>query len=419
MQVKTFEAQDMTQALALIKEEFGPEAVILSSRTLDNQDGGHAVSKAPRVEVTAAMDYHEVAEADSPQRAIANANSLRPHSFHFGNANTYARKTNSPVTTTSGAQLHRNGSSASYCGFQEYPDLLVDFHRHMLTQAVDKEIALELITRLHSEQPPHHLSEPRGLKRCLVRHLRDTGLTAKVLKVQEGKQSIVALIGPTGVGKTTTIAKLAAAAHARKQRNSVGLITLDNHRIAAAEQLKIYGNIMGLPVQSVSTARDLRKAVRAFRDKHLIFVDTAGLIKANKDQLKDLGRLFARLHSPEIHLLLSASTKEAVLMETVQMAEAIPFARLLFTKLDETSTHGSIFNLVYRTRIPISYFTNGQDIPEGIETATLGKLIDLIMIPKETGKGVRSILPRILKRRKSQPDLGISELPEYCRAAKH
>ncbi|MDY6986664.1 MAG: flagellar biosynthesis protein FlhF [Thermodesulfobacteriota bacterium] len=419
MQVKIFEAQDMRQALTLIKEEFGPEAVILSSRTLDRQDGSRGVSRAPRVEVTAAMDYHPVAGHDSPQAPFANAHSQRPHSFHLGSANTYASNTHSPVTTPPGAQLHRYGSSAPHRGFQEYPDLLLDFHRHMLTQGVDKEIGLELITSVHSAQPSHRLSEPHVLKQCLVRHLRDKGLKAKVLKLQEGKQTIVPLIGPTGVGKTTTIAKLAAAAHARKQRNSVGLITLDNHRIAAAEQLKIYGNIMGLPVQSLSTVSDLRKAVRIFRDKHLVFVDTAGITKANQDHLKDLGRLFARLHSPQIHLLLSASTKEAALMETVQMAEAIPFARLLFTKLDETSTHGSIFNLVYRTKIPISYFTNGQDIPEGIETATLGKLIHLIMKPQQTGKGVRSIVPRILRGRKGRLDLGSSDPPKYYQAAKH
>ncbi|MDY6949932.1 MAG: flagellar biosynthesis protein FlhF [Thermodesulfobacteriota bacterium] len=411
MQVKIFEAQDMGQALTLIKEEFGPEAVILSSRTLDRQDPGQGTKKAPKVEVTAAIDYYPVGA--SPRRGAAHANGRHRHSPYLGSPKTYTRKTPAPAAPTAYGQVTGNGPSGPSHGAQEYPDLLLRFHRHMLSQGVEGQIALELITSLRSMQRLHDLSEPLDLKRCLVSHLRTVGLTAKVLKVQEGRQNIVALIGPTGVGKTTTVAKLAAAAHARKQPTRVGLITLDNHRIAAAEQLKIYGNIMGLPVQAVSTSRDLRKAVRAFRDKHLIFVDTAGLTKANQDHLTDLGRLFSRLHSPEIHLLLSASTNETVLMDTVEMAHAIPFKRLLFTKLDETSRHGSLFNVVYRTKIPLSYFTNGQDIPEGIKTATLGKLIDLIMIGEEKGRSVRSIVPRILRRRSTGPDLAVTDV-RHC-----
>ena len=419
MQIKIFEAENMGQALKLIKDEFGPEAVILSSKTLNRRDARHGLPKPPRVAVTAAMDYRTAAQSDSHQKAATNLHSFGPDPDYSRNSNTCERKTDSSAGRNPFAELYRNSSSVPCGRHHEYPDALLAFHRHMLTQGVNQEIALELITSLRSAEPAHRLSERCALKRCLVRHLRDMGLTARVLKVQESKQSIVAFVGTTGVGKTTTIAKLAAAAHARKHRNSVGLITLDNHRIAAVEQLRIYGNIMGVPVQYLSKPRDIRQAVRAFRHKDLIFVDTAGLTRTNRDHLKDLGRVFARLHSPEIHLLLSASTKEAVLMETVQMAESIPFGRLLFTKLDETSTHGSLFNLVYRTKTPISYFTNGQDIPEGIQAASLGKLIDLIMTPEKTDNGVPSIVPRILGRRKSRSDLGISHGQECYRAARH
>jgi len=417
MQIKVFEAQDMRQAMTRIKQEFGPEAVILSSRTLHREDANP--SKRPRVEVTAAMDYHIPPRYDTFQTGSTDAHSFRRQTFHLGHSNTCESKMFSSVRSSFSAQSHRNDSSLPYEERQQYPDVLVDLHRQILTQGVSEDIALELIATLRAAQPQHRLSEPRSLKRCLIRHLRHMGLKANILKLEDGKQSIVVFIGPTGVGKTTTIAKLAAAAHARKLRNSVGLITLDNHRIAAAEQLKIYGNIMGLPVQCASSTKDLRRAVKAFGDKHLILVDTAGLTMTNKDDLKDTGRVFARLRSAEIQLLLSATTKQAALMETVQIAEAIPLGRLLFTKLDQTSTHGSIFNVVYRTKIPISYFTNGQDIPEGIETATLGKLIDLIMTSKETDQGVWSVVPRILRRTKSRPDLGISHEQKYCRAAEH
>ena len=200
----------------------------------------------------------------------------------------------------------------------------------------------------------------------LIRKPRD-------IEFKKGKSRVVALIGPTGVGKTTTIAKLAAR-FSLIEKKKIGLITLDTYRIAAVEQLKIYADIMGLPLQVVYKPGDLKAAVERFSNRDLVFIDTAGRSPRNDEQMAELVALFQEAEPDEVILVLSATTKSEDLLDTFKRFNIIKIDKIIFTKLDETNCYGSILNTIHRTKKRVSYVTNGQNVPTTLNCLTISSL---------------------------------------------
>jgi flagellar biosynthesis protein FlhF len=178
----------------------------------------------------------------------------------------------------------------------------------------------------------------------------------------------IALIGPTGVGKTTTIAKLAANFRLNGHYD-IGLITIDTYRVAAVEQLKTYGDIIGIPVEIVTTPTALRDAIHGFRDKEIILIDTAGRSPSNRMHLNELKGFLDQASKPEVHLVLSATTNRANLKRIYESFLPVGIDRLIVTKLDEACSFGGIFSLLHQWGKPLSYFTTGQSVPDDIRTA--------------------------------------------------
>ncbi|NLY88904.1 MAG: flagellar biosynthesis protein FlhF [Firmicutes bacterium] len=183
------------------------------------------------------------------------------------------------------------------------------------------------------------------------------------------RPTVVALVGPTGVGKTTTIAKLAAN-FALFEGKSVGLVTIDTYRIAAVEQLKTYAEILNLPLRVVFTPGEFKRALLELSDKDLILVDTAGRSQRNRRQIRELSQFFngRRLH--ETHLVLSTNTKLEDMLEAAEAFREVSFNRLIFSKLDETSNIENMLTFLERVQVPLSYLTTGQNVPEDIEVAS-------------------------------------------------
>lgn len=198
------------------------------------------------------------------------------------------------------------------------------------------------------------------------------------LRLKKNSPRIIALVGPTGVGKTTTTAKLAAM-HALNRGNKVALITMDIFRVGAVEQLKTYSRIMGIPLEVASTPAELEKAVKKHSACDLIFIDTAGRSHKDKEKLDEMKSFFENKITVEVYLCLSATTKDRELEEILQRFSIFPISKVVFTKIDESESLGNMVNLLMKDNLSIAYFTTGQRVPEDIEIATPAKLADMIL----------------------------------------
>jgi len=198
------------------------------------------------------------------------------------------------------------------------------------------------------------------------------------LKLKKGQPLVVAFVGPTGSGKTTTLAKLAAHCCLSKSKK-ISIITADTYRIAAIEQIRTFAEIVKVGLQVVFSPDEVGAALAECEGSDVIFVDTAGRSQRNKEHMEELRVLLETLRPDETHLVLSATTKDSALSEMVRNYSSIRANRLLFTKLDETAKLGNIFNAVSEAGIPVSYFTTGQSVPDDIELAQAGKFVKRLM----------------------------------------
>jgi flagellar biosynthesis protein FlhF len=188
----------------------------------------------------------------------------------------------------------------------------------------------------------------------------------------------VALVGPTGVGKTTTIAKLAANYRLREKQR-VGLITVDTYRIAAVEQLRTYADIIDLPMEIVSTPREMHQAVARMADLDLILMDTAGRSPRDEVKIQELKSLLGEAAPDEVHLVLSSVASAASLVKTAEQFAAVGTTSLVLTKLDEAASLGNLLTLVRGSGLPLSYLTHGQNVPDDIAAADSRKLARAIL----------------------------------------
>ena len=203
----------------------------------------------------------------------------------------------------------------------------------------------------------------------------------KTIELTGKKPNVVFFIGPTGVGKTTTIAKIASKYKVEYNRK-VAFITADTYRIAATEQLRVYANILDAPMSIVYSVDEINEAIEKYADYDLIFVDTAGFSHKNEQQRNDTKRLLGNVneaYSKEVYLVLSATTKYNDLLDIVDIYKEISAFKLIFTKLDETSSYGNMLNIKLYADADLSYVTNGQNVPDDIEVFDTQKIVKQLL----------------------------------------
>ncbi len=250
----------------------------------------------------------------------------------------------------------------------DLPEELFQLFTELLDSDLSEELARELVERVRTETKGSPVNDLLMVKARLARMIEAEVSVSGPIAVTPGHCRLVALVGPTGVGKTTTIAKLAAN-YRLKEKRRVGLITVDTYRIAAVEQLRTYADIIDLPMQVVSTPREMREAVGRMENLDIILLDTAGRSPKDEVRIQELRAFLTEADADEIHLVLSSVASSRVLEQAAERFAAVGTTSLILTKLDESTGLGNILPLVRTSRFPLSYLTNGQNVPDDIEVA--------------------------------------------------
>lgn len=403
MVIRKYIAMTEEEATRLAEEELGKDVVIMNVKK-NTPRGLTKFFRKPSVEITAAVD--EIQGEEQPesfpdfsrlQEAIQETNAVLEAEAR---KEEQAKKEAAPEKEPSGSNILADDTSstakeeASKRDIEERLSNLQDLlEKQMLAdkkekdekdekentnlvyfdlirkKLIDNEVEETYVNQI-IEDISESLSKNANLDSILAGVYQKIVLKIgqpRLIDVKSKRTKYIFFIGPTGVGKTTTIAKIASTLKLTR-KTKVALITSDTYRIAAVEQLKTYANILGIPLQVVYSAEDMEQAVEELRDFDLVFIDTAGRSHNNKEQREDIQSLIETVpeENREVFLVLSATTKYKDLVKISLTYAEITKYNLIFTKLDETDTIGNVFNIHMLTGAPLSYTTWGQNVPDDI-----------------------------------------------------
>jgi flagellar biosynthesis protein FlhF len=260
----------------------------------------------------------------------------------------------------------------------DLPEALFHVFTDMIEAEVDETVARQWIDRIRQSRDCHELTDPLLVKARVAQLLEDEIRVDGPIVTDADKCRVVALVGPTGVGKTTTIAKLAANYRLREKLR-VGLITVDTYRVAAVEQLRTYADIIDLPMEVVATPREMREAVARMSHLDLVLMDTAGRSPRDEIKIQELKSMLGEAEPDDVHLVLSSTAGAKSLVGTTERFAEVGTTAILLTKLDEANSLGHLVSLVRECRLPISYLTDGQNVPDDIQVAERRRLAYMLL----------------------------------------
>jgi flagellar biosynthesis protein FlhF len=262
------------------------------------------------------------------------------------------------------------------------PEALFRHYLLLLESAVSREIADSIIGAVRDELTPGELQDEDIVRTTVLRHIASLIPQAGTPPLRGGRGGygphVIALVGPTGVGKTTTVAKLAAAYKLRHGK-SVALITSDTYRIAAVDQLRTYAGIIGLPLKVVMNPHEMAAAVQSLSNFDVVLIDTAGRSQFNADRLAELREFIEAANPTEVHLVLSSTAGEAVMQKTVAAFSPLRPGSVILTKLDEAVNFGVIVNVARQLGAAFSFITTGQEVPDDIEAGQPDRLARMVL----------------------------------------
>ncbi len=357
MNIKKFVAENAQEALKMVKKEMGSDAVIIRTKTIARDPSRGRGRKG--VEVTAAVDYE--AAAEKPADRISSYGSFE--------------RLERDVRDIRDALFSSDAGSLLKPEYYFNRDMKERYNNYR-TFGLNSENIMELMNdedagRLDAVRPNTDL-----LKESLIKVLNKIRIDPE--EKSGGKRKIYSFIGPTGVGKTTTLAKLAAL-NAVQGGMKTALITLDTYRVAATAQLQTYSRIMDLPLEVAANNGELKDAIRKHSDCERIFIDTAGRSPNKNGDIAELKRLFNIDEDIHQFLVLNAGTQYRNMIGAEKRFGELSFRSVIFTKLDESEDHSAMINFLLTRQKPVSYFTAGQNVPEDIETATRKKLATFLL----------------------------------------
>lgn len=408
----------MKEALVQIKQDFGPDAVILHSRNI--LDGGlFGLFGKEMVEVTAGGEINLLDDVMGRKKEYFNlennvpgavpkvipkptpVTAVVPPKRPEVRLDLSSKDDAKPIIVAASEEkierltrqinmlesqintLSQNLSvavnSIKSLARKNFNNNLLAIFEYLISLGISEDICSDIVNQMEQDMLGRDLKDKQKVQDYLRYTLLAMIKTSGPIELPKQKQKIMAFIGATGVGKTTTIAKLAAN-YTLMQKKKVALITIDTYRIAAIEQLKTYANIIGVPIDVVFTPEEFKQTLAAHKEEDLVLIDTAGRSPKNAQQMKELKK-FLEAGGPTIEncLVLSATAKDTDIEDTITRFDMIKNESIIFTKLDETATYGIIINVLKKFNKKLSYFTTGQNVPDDLEVAKEQDLLDRIM----------------------------------------
>ncbi|WP_097025835.1 flagellar biosynthesis protein FlhF [Clostridium peptidivorans] len=366
MMIRKYIVNSMSEAMNIIKYELGKDAVIISQRKV-KKPGFLGFFQGKVLEVTAAVDNRAKGASKKEEES-------------FGALKTLIKDKASMDINHKAVEVETDGINK---------ELLKEFHemKSMMKNMINITSEEKASKNKIKEKLQSSDIEPKIIEEILAKLPKEDEENIEAVKkilyqnieIEEKTLSdIVVLVGPTGVGKTTTIAKIAGRL-ALLEKKKVGLITIDTYRIGAVEQLKTYADIMNIPFKVIFSMKDIESAMESMKDCDTILVDTTGRSSKNIMQISELRAFIEKINTKDIHLVISGVTKNRDINTILEGYKVLEYNYVIVTKLDETTTYGPILNILNTAKKPLSFITIGQNVPDDIKIPSKDEIVNLIL----------------------------------------
>lgn len=388
MVIKKYVVKNMNEALTRIRYELGKDAIIISQRRI-KIPGITGYFKPKMIEVTAALENDKIASN--------NKFSSRENVDLSESINSIKRLVKETTENKEENKVIHNFKNENRNFNIEERKEFIDRTEEKLSDEVKeiKNLLNKVIKNTNKEKEDDIISEylrELDIEESLIKELNNKEnipleefkeelkdiINSKIEISSEDLKGRIVLVGPTGVGKTTTIAKLAGRL-ALLEKKKVGLITIDTYRIGAVEQLRTYAEIMNIPFKVVITLKEMEIAVKDLDYCDVILIDTTGRSSKNAMQISELRAFNQKVEPDNTILVISGTTKNRDIKTILEGYSELEYKKLIITKLDETSTYGGLYNIIEKANKPIAYITIGQNVPDDIKIPTKSEIIKLIL----------------------------------------
>jgi flagellar biosynthesis protein FlhF len=376
MNIRRFTAPEMKEALILVRRSLGEDAVILKTRKV-KKGGLLSFLSKEMVEVTAATpDY----KPNSQEHNNFKADGIRK-TMALNGSTEIIRDLRTEINDLKG-HVHDLAEQMKFERMPSLPRKLSKRYKDMVIAGVDDILARELTQELNLHFKGEDLENEKIVDYALSKLLANRIKIRKIPDSRNGKAKIFTFVGPTGVGKTTTLAKMVTS-HRFWGNKDTALVSADTYRVAAIEQLKTFASIAGLPMETVYKPEAIKNVISRHKDRDAIFIDTAGRSQADAEKLDELETFIEAAEPDEVFLCLAVSTRLEDQLDIIKRYGRLKPTGLIFTKLDESRGPGMILSTLVRVDIPLMYITCGQSVPDDIVSVNPVKLADLILEPEK------------------------------------
>ncbi len=378
MKMLSFLGESPTVALQNAQKECGSDAVVISTKKISSK-GKDSVNM---YEITVALEEDYDNSKNIPKQKIVNS-SVTSRNNEDVSAQFYDFKNQIESMQQSIAQVQKTlWEPKSQLYDLNIPPEFIDIYTLFEDNEFDPEMTYSIMKKTIEQLPVTMKSNPKKIQNFFKLILRRIIAIKHEVPLRTNQRKIMMFVGPTGVGKTTTISKLAARyAYKLGINYKVGIVTLDSFRVGAVEQLRAYTNIMRLPLEVVKRPEELSEAIMRLKDCHYILIDTAGGSQYDMDKIELINEYQQHLTETPIEkmLVLPANVKTTDLYEIYNSYSTLQIHNLIFTKLDETISYGNLISFAHKTKKSICYLSVGQNVPDDLHEASSEYLIDCFM----------------------------------------